>query len=123
MTSGAAIPPVMPGRASAPRRRCVRHDEREAVGRCTACGGAFCRECVTEHEDRLYCGPCFAQCVGGDRTTRPKRRINWGRWKALVLTAGSVVCAVLCFYWLGRVLAAVPADLHDGTIWKELSGQ
>lgn len=118
MTTGGVIPPVLPGRAGAPRRRCARHDEREAVGRCTTCGGGFCRECLTEHEDRLYCGPCFATRVEAGRRTA-RRGTNWRRWKAAALTGGSVLCAVVGFYWMGRVLAAVPTDFHDGTIWKE----
>ena len=122
MTDGVAIPPPVPGRPGAPRRRCVRHEDREASGRCTECGGAFCRECVTEHEDRLYCAPCFAARLAGPaRAVRPKR--DWRRWRAAGATAGSVLCLIAGFYALGRVLAAVPPELHDGTIWKDTFGR
>lgn len=118
MTPGAVIPPAVPGVASAPRRRCARHEEREAVGRCTECGGGFCRECLTEHDDRLYCGPCFALKIGGGRKAAA-RKTDWSRWKTAAMLAGSLGCAVAGFYFLGRTLAAIPPDWHDGTIWEE----
>ena len=117
----AFMPPAVPARASAPRRRCARHEEREAVARCTACGGGFCRECVTEHEDRIYCGPCFAKHVAGEQ--KRARHIPWSRMRGTALAAGSLFCLVLGFYLLGRVLAAIPSEFHDGTIWKETFGR
>ncbi len=121
MTSGAAIPPMVPGRSGAPRRRCARHEEREAVGRCTGCSGGFCRECLTEHEDRLYCGPCFALHIEAGRRASVRRPTDWRQWKAGVAVVGSMLCLVVGFYLLGRLLAAIPADMHDGTVWEKLS--
>lgn len=124
MTSAGPIPPPpLPGladrRAAPPaRRRCVRHEEREAVARCVACGGGFCRECITEHDGKLYCAPCFAREAAGS-SAQPRARADWRRLRGLALTAGSVFCLVLGFYLVGRVLAAVPPDWHDGTIWRE----
>lgn len=120
MTPDAVIPPPVPARAVAPRRRCVRHEEREAVARCVDCGGGFCRECVTEHEDRLYCAPCFAR-----RATEAARRsggVPWRRVRAIAFTAGSGFCLAAGFYLLGRALAAIPTNVHDGTVWKETFG-
>lgn len=117
MTPDAVIPPPVPARAVAPRRRCVRHEEREAVARCVDCGGGFCRECVTEHEDRLYCAPCFARraTAGARRSVRAP----WRRARSAALAAGSVFFLVAGFYLLGRALAAIPTQVHDGTVWKE----
>ncbi len=117
----AIIPPPVPARAVAPRRRCVRHEEREAVARCVDCGGGFCRECITEHENRLYCAPCFARRTA-PATPKPARR-SWSGLRPLLLGAGSVFCLVLGFYLLGRVLASIPSDFHDGTIWREAVGR
>ncbi len=111
------IPPPVPARAVAPRRRCVRHDAREAVARCVECGGGFCRECVTEHEDRIYCASCHGRLVAA--ATRLPRRVPWARVRKAAATAGSIVCLVIGFYLLGRALVAIPSDFHDGTIWKE----
>ncbi len=118
MTNGAVIPPVIPGGHVTPRRRCVRHEEREAVGRCVVCKGGFCRECLTEHEDRLYCGPCFAVRVEAGRRDGA-RRLDWRRWRTALLMTGSLLCLVTGIYLLGRMLAAIPADVHDGTVWTE----
>jgi hypothetical protein len=119
MTGGPVMPPPVSGRPSAPRRRCVRHDEREAVGRCTECEGAFCRECLTEHEDRLYCGPCFASKINSGKKKTGRRR-DWRRVRAIAVTAGSLVCLTAGFYLLGRALAVIPPDVHDGTVWEKL---
>jgi ribosomal protein S27AE len=118
MTVDPVIPPVIPDRPAAPRRRCARHEEREAVGRCTECGGGFCRECLTEHADRLYCGTCFVLKVESARRGAG-RKTDWRRCKSAVATAGALLCLVAGFYFLGRMLAAIPAELHDGTVWKE----
>jgi hypothetical protein len=123
MMSSAAIPPEMPGRVAALRKRCVRHDEREAVGRCSQCEGGFCRECLTEHEDRMFCAPCFILHVGAGKRVRQGPRRDWRRCKAALLMVGSLLCMVGVFYLLGRVLAVIPPELHDGTIWKRVTEQ
>jgi hypothetical protein len=123
MTPGAAIPAVATGRPAALRRRCVRHETREAVGRCSVCAGGFCRECVTEHEDRLYCGPCFTLQVAGVRRVAAPSKFNAGFWRRVALTIGSLVCLVAGAYALGRLLAAIPADFHDGKVWKKTFDQ
>jgi hypothetical protein len=123
MTRGAVIPAVATGIPAALRRRCARHEEREAVGRCSVCAGGFCRECVTEHEDRLYCGPCFTLQVAGVRRVAAPSKFNGRFWRRLALTLGSLVCLVAGAYALGRLLAAIPADFHDGQVWKKTFGQ
>ena len=40
-------------------QRCFNHAAREAVARCPACGHYFCRECITEHDDRVICAACL----------------------------------------------------------------
>jgi hypothetical protein len=99
----------------------VRHDTREAVGRCVACEGGFCRECITEHEGKLYCAPCFARRV--DASKKGAKRADGKKLRAIVLTAGSVFFLVVAFYLLGRLVSAVPPDFHDGTIWREGVGR
>ena len=119
MTVETGIPPPVPVGPAAPRRRCARHEEREAVARCVGCGGGFCRECITEHEGRFYCAPCFArQTAAGKKPARARVA-----WRGGVVTAGSLLCLTLAFYLLGRLLAAMPPQLHDGTVWKETFGR
>jgi hypothetical protein len=40
-------------------QRCLHHHEREAVARCPECGHYFCRECITEHDERVICASCL----------------------------------------------------------------
>jgi len=44
-------------------QRCLNHTFREAVARCPECGHYFCRECITEHEDRVVCASCLRKLV------------------------------------------------------------
>lgn len=122
MTPGAAIPAGAPATTTPLRRRCVRHEEREAVARCSICAGGFCRECITEHEDRLYCGPCFTAQAAGASQAASRSKTDWRLWRRLALTTGSVLCVVIGLYALGRLLAAIPADFHDGKVWKKNLG-
>ena len=94
-------------------QRCYHHIQREAVVRCPDCGYYFCRECVTEHEDRMLCNRCLAKRDEGDR----KRS---GPWVGRVLLAGQGVLGFLvlwyAFYLLGASLVAIPHAFHEGTI-------
>lgn len=109
------VPPAL--RRPTPGRRCVRHDSREAVGRCVGCGAGFCHECITEHEGKLYCAPCFARRAGAAQ--KSSRQPGGEKRRAALLTTGSLLCLLVGFYLLGRLLSAVPPDFHDGTIWQE----
>ena len=40
-------------------QRCFNHHLREAVARCPECTHFFCRECITEHDDRIICAACL----------------------------------------------------------------
>jgi hypothetical protein len=48
--------------AALAQKRCLNHDDREAVCRCPSCANFFCRECVVLFESRLLC----ANCLHGD---------------------------------------------------------
>ncbi len=77
-------------------QRCMYHPSREPVGRCAECRNPFCRECVTEHDDRLICAACLARSrpTPGSRS----RLLHWLGAPAGVLTAW------LFFWLLGWVL-------------------
>ena len=40
--------------------QCYVHSEAAAVGACTSCGRAVCRECATEVQGKLICRNCLA---------------------------------------------------------------
>jgi hypothetical protein len=92
----------------------LNHSLREAVARCPECQRYFCRECVTEHDDRLICAACLK------KLSRPAaaRRVRW----AGLLLAGEFVVGILTawlfFYAVGRNLLAIPDSFHEGTVWK-----
>jgi hypothetical protein len=60
-----AAPTGKPAALSLRHARCLFHPLREAAARCPHCGGTFCRECVTDEDDKLACPPCLR------RMTRP----------------------------------------------------
>ena len=67
--------------------RCWNHDAREAVCRCPACRRSFCRECVTEHENRLMCASCLLNVVRS--AAPPARRLRW------LVSMGTIAAGVI----------------------------
>ncbi len=97
------------------RMRCANHIGREAVARCPSCARFFCRECVTEHEDRLLCASCISKLT---RHAEPARYTGMGK---IVLLFFAVVGAWLFFYWMGELLLLLPTSFHEGTFWKTVA--
>lgn len=95
-------------------QRCGNHALREAVARCPECRGFFCRECVTEHEDRLVCAACLRTLLA------PKERKLRLRLGPVLLVAQGAVGLLLLwfgFYLIARVLLWIPAAYHEATLW------
>ncbi|HEX3870221.1 MAG TPA: hypothetical protein VHV77_07295, partial [Pirellulales bacterium] len=85
------------------RERCFQHAGREAIARCPECGRYFCRECITEHEDRIICASCLHQL--GQRQEETGRGVRW--LPALLEATGAglgLVVAWISFYFLGSYL-------------------
>ena len=95
-------------------RRCHNHPGREAVALCTSCGRSFCRECVAEHDDRMFCASCIEKLL----RTVPSMRFNLSD----IFSAGqsflSIIITWLVFYYLGQLLLSLPSSFHDGTLWQ-----
>ena len=95
-------------------QRCLHHAAREAIARCPECGHFFCRECITEHDERVICASCLQKVA--QAAAQPRRgRVNL--WPVLQ-GAGGFVLAGLVFYTIGRMLLALPDSFHDGTMWE-----
>ena len=94
--------------------RCFNHELREAASRCPICLRYFCRECVTEHDDRVLCAECLKKLVARE-TARSSafRRVLGG-----LLPIAGLLMAWLFFYALGRTLLLIPSAVHDGTLWE-----
>lgn len=95
-------------------QRCYHHGLREAVARCPECRRFFCRECITEHDQRMVCAECLAKA-------RPVRTTSFSAWSGIGSSIAWIMglcVGFLFFYGVGRFLLTVPPAYHDGTIWR-----
>jgi hypothetical protein len=101
--------------ASLLHQRCFYHSSREAVARCPECRQFYCRECITEHDDRVICAACLRRMAAA-QTGRSSRLV----WLAAALpcVAGFVV-GFLFFYFCGEALLLIPSNFHEGNVWVE----
>lgn len=97
------------------RQRCFHHASREAAARCPECGHFFCRECITEHDDRIVCASCLKKLALAE--SRPEGR-RWNLWPASQI-AGGMLFAWVLFYLCGLGLLAIPDEFHDAKIWQD----
>jgi hypothetical protein len=95
-------------------QRCFNHAGREAVARCPACGHFFCRECVTEHDDKIICAGCLAKIAREPPTRR--RGLGWVRRVALGLVG--FIVAWFFFYILAQGLLQIPVESHENSVWQ-----
>ena len=96
-------------------KRCRNHQQREAVARCPECYRFFCRECITEHEDRVLCTACLNRLLDVSGSTRT------GKFRAFmpimqILLGGFVLW--MFFFYLGQALLSLPTSFHEGTLWQ-----
>src|SRR2546421_6533413 len=92
-------------------QRCLNHATREAVARCPSCGQTFCRECITEHEDRVICAACLRKLT---RVPLLQRRglATFLRYSQCLL---SLIIVWFFFYVIGEMLLRLPASFHEAT--------
>ena len=95
-------------------QRCFNHATREAVARCPECKKFFCRECITEHDDRVLCASCLKKL-----TRRPlAQRLAL---RPLLLATQCVFGLVIAWYFfflMGQSLLKLPNSFHEGTLWQ-----
>jgi len=96
------------------QQRCFNHLEREAVARCLECRQFFCRECITEHDDRSICAVCLQKLA---RRPLTQRRAFVGVLRVSQCLAG-ILIAWFFFYLAGESLLAIPTAFHEGTLWQ-----
>jgi hypothetical protein len=95
-------------------QRCFNHSRREAAARCPECRHHFCRECITEHEDRVICASCLRKLVKGSSSAR-RGFANVAR--AIQVLAG-LVTVWFFFYLFGQTLLSIDSSFHEGTVWR-----
>jgi hypothetical protein len=95
-------------------QRCFNHVSREAAARCPECRHYFCRECVTEHDDRVVCTTCLRRLVQPKRSTsRQFAAVSYALQCAL-----GVLLAWFFFFMIGETLLRLPASFHSGDLWQ-----
>ena len=104
--------------ATLQQQRCHNHLGREAIARCPSCGFYFCRECITEHDDRILCASCLRK--EALQAERPRR--NFGPLLRTLVALGGLMTAWFFFYIIGRVLLATPTQFHEAAVWREKVG-
>ncbi len=95
-------------------QRCMNHAEREAVARCPECGHYFCRECITDHDDRAICANCLRRLARVPLLQRPVFATAIQLFQCLL----GVFVAWFFFYLVGETLLSLPTSFHEGTVWK-----
>ena len=97
------------------KQRCLNHAAREAVARCPSCSQYYCRECVTEHENKIICAACLSSITAQDAGDSRKRF----RVTAILQFTLAILILWIFFFMMGRSLLALPDSFHEGTIWHE----
>ena len=95
-------------------QRCFNHAQREAVARCPSCAQYFCRECITEHDDRIICAACLRKLSKTSFLKSPGlvRALRVGHFLLGFLAAWFL------FYMAGEFLLQQPAAFHEWTLWN-----
>lgn len=97
-------------------QRCSRHPEREAHARCPECTRFYCRECTTEHDERILCTDCLKALLEPANRKPSGFRIT----PIFRLTSAffGLISACVYFYLVAKFLTGIPATYHDGSILK-----
>ncbi|HEU5411909.1 MAG TPA: hypothetical protein VFU57_12875 [Candidatus Acidoferrales bacterium] len=101
--------------------RCLFHPLREAAARCPHCGGTFCRECVTDEDDKLACPPCLRR-MAHPVASKSSRIL---RFRQMLAGLTALACLVVLFFALLHWRANRP-ELHlnfGGGIHNPQGGQ
>lgn len=95
-------------------QRCFNHAVREAVARCPECKQFFCRECITEHDDRVLCSACLKKLA----RVPLKQRRGYIFIKRFAQCAAAIVITWFFFFVIGESLVRMPGSFHEGTLWQ-----
>jgi hypothetical protein len=116
-----AMPSGKPSASGLRHARCLFHPLREAAARCPHCGGTFCRECVTDEDDKLACPPCLRRM-----TQPPAPKASAARRFVQILAgATALACLILSFFSVLRWRVNTP-ELHlnlGGAALNQPAGQ
>ncbi len=103
----------MPAIQNLLHQRCFNHATREAVARCPECRQFFCRECITEHDDRVVCSACLRKLARVPLTKQPA----FVKILRLAQCLAGIMVAWFFFFLIGDAVLKIPASFHEGTLW------
>jgi hypothetical protein len=115
-----AVPSTAPAVLRLRHARCLFHPLREAAARCPHCGGTFCRECVTDEDDKLACPPCLRRMT---RPLAPKPSLAL-QFRQVLAGLIALACLMTLFFSLLQWRANRP-EMHlnfDGATEPRLPG-
>ncbi len=95
-------------------QRCFNHSMREAAARCPECAKFYCRECITEHDDRVICASCLRKSVKPPFT---KRSGFVSVVRTIQLLTGFFTVWFF-FHLFGQALLSAGASFHEATLWQ-----
>ena len=95
-------------------QRCFNHVAREAVARCPECGHCFCRECITEHDDRVLCTACLKKLVRVPLT----QRAAFANLIRICQCALGILVVWFFFFVIGEHLSRTPDSFHKESLWR-----
>jgi hypothetical protein len=101
------------------QQRCFNHAAREAAARCPSCKRFFCRECVTEHDDRVLCTACLRRLI---QSGSAKRR-TFANLMRVAQCAIGILAAWFFFFLIGEILLRLPDAFHEGTVLQAPWGE
>ena len=96
-------------------QRCFHHSLREAVALCPECRHYYCRECITEHDDRVICATCLRKLA----VVTEKKRVSFAWVPPLLQLSFGVGVIWLFFYFFGAALLSIPSSFHEGEVWVD----
>jgi hypothetical protein len=95
-------------------QKCYNHKLREAVAMCPECKRFFCRECITEHDDRVLCTYCLDNININSKYDLSHLSILYQAGRFAI----GVIILWLAFYYIGVILLSLPTTFHEGSIWS-----
>lgn len=94
-------------------QRCFNHAMREAAARCPECSRFYCRECITEHDDRVLCSACLKKLARTPLAKRPA----FVKVLRFAQCAAALVLTWFFFFIIGETLLKIPTTFHEGALW------
>jgi uncharacterized paraquat-inducible protein A len=103
---------TMPARALR-QQRCQHHPQREASARCPECSRYYCRECITEHDDRVICATCLTRLT----QKKEKKAQPWDLYARIGLALLAFVAVFFFILLVGDALLLIPSQFHQAGGW------